>query len=51
MHKHDDKYPNDRDSSLVPPDYKPQSIRMSYRGVANKLVLTPRTLMSTIMIF
>ena len=34
MHNHDDKYPPgpDRDSNLVPPGYKLQSTRMSYRG-------------------
>ena len=31
-HKHDDNIRSDRDSNLVPPGYKPLSIRMSHRG-------------------
>ena len=29
MHNHDDKYPPDRDSNLIPPGYKPQFTRIS----------------------
>ena len=35
MHKRDNKYPHDRDSNLVPPGYKPQSIRMSHQETQN----------------
>ena len=36
MHNHDDKYPV-RDSNLVHPGYKPQSIRISHRGRPGRL--------------
>ena len=32
MHNHDENIRPDRDLNLVPPDYKPQSVRMSHRG-------------------
>ena len=31
MHNHNAKYQADRDSNLVPPGYKPQTIRMNHR--------------------
>ena len=35
MHSHDENFRPDRDSSLLRPGYKPQSIGMSYRGPPN----------------
>ena len=32
MHNHDDRYPPARDSNLVPPVYKSQSIRVSHQS-------------------
>ena len=37
MPNHDDKY---QDSNLVPPCYKPQSIRMSHMQIVVKTVVT-----------